>query len=111
VLDVESVCRITGIEKPNLLIAGHIKPWRTCDSAAERLDGFNGLMLAPHADFLFDRGLISFEDDGRLLLSSQLQEADAAKLGLHTVQRPAPRPFRDESRAYFLHHRSTVYIP
>ena len=111
VLDVEPICRITGIEKPNLLIASHIKPWRACGTAAERLDGFNGLMLAPHADFLFDRGLIGFEDDGRPLFSSQLQDADAAKLGFHTVQRPPPSPFRDESRAYFQHHRSTVYIP
>lgn len=111
VLDVEPACRITGIETPNLLIAGHIKPWRACGTAAERLDGFNGLMLAPHADFLFDRGLIGFEEDGRPLFSSQLQEADAAKLGLHTVHRPGPRPFRAESRAYFQHHRSSVYIP
>lgn len=111
VLDVEPVCRITGIEKPNLLIASHIKPWRACGTAAERLDGFNGLMLAPHADFLFDRGLIGFEDDGRPLFSSQLQHADATKLGLHTIQRPPPRPFHDGSRDYFEHHRSTVYIP
>lgn len=111
VLDIEPVCRITGLEKPNLLIASHIKPWRACGTAAERLDGFNGLMLAPHADFLFDRGLIGFEDDGRPLLSSQLQEVDADKLGLHTVQRPSPWPFRGESRTYFQHHRSTVYIP
>lgn len=111
VLDIEPVCRITGIEKPNLLIASHIKPWRACGTAAERLDGHNGLMLAPHADFLFDRGLIGFEDDGRPLFSSQLQDTDAAKLGLHTIQRPPPRPFRNESRGYFQHHRRTVYIP
>lgn len=111
VLDVEPVCRITGIEKPNLLIASHIKPWRACGTAAERLDGFNGLMLAPHADFLFDRGLIGFEDDGRPLFSSRLEDSDAAKLGFHTVQRPPPKVFRDESRTYFQHHRSTVYIP
>jgi len=111
VLDVEPICRITGVEKPNLLIASHIKPWRACGTAAERLDGFNGLMLAPHADFLFDRGLIGFEEDGRALVSSQLQEVDAAKLGLHRVQRPPPRPLRPESRDYFRHHRSTVFIP
>lgn len=111
VLDVEPVCRITGIEKPNLLIASHVKPWRACGTATERLDGFNGLMLAPHADFLFDRGLISFEDDGRPLFSSQLQEADADKLGLHAIQRPSPRPFQDKSIAYFQYHRRAVYVP
>lgn len=111
VLDVEPICRVTGVEKPNLLVASHIKPWRACGTAAERLDGFNGLMLAPHADFLFDRGLLGFEDDGRALFSSQLADADAAKLGLQTVQRPPPKPFHEESRAYFRHHRASVYIP
>lgn len=111
VLEVEPVCRITGIEKPNLLVASHIKPWRVCGTAAERLDRFNGLMLAPHADFLFDRGLLGFEDDGRPLFSSKLEEADADKLGLYAVQRPSLRPFCEESTAYFQHHRTNVYIP
>ena len=111
VLDLEPVCRITGIKKSNLLIASHIKPWRACETAAERLDGFNGLMLAPHADFLFDRGLLGFEDDGHPLFSSQLQDTDVAKFGLHWVERPPPKPFRPESSAYFQHHRANVYIP
>lgn len=53
-LDIEPICRVTGVDKPNLLIASHIKPWRACRTATERLDGYSGLMLAPHADFLFD---------------------------------------------------------
>jgi HNH endonuclease len=97
-------------QNPTLLRASHIKPWRICDTAHERLDGFNGLMLAPHADFLFDRGLICFEDDGRALFSSRLAEADARKLGLHQVERPPQRPFRGESNSYFQHHRTNVFI-
>jgi hypothetical protein len=111
VLEVEPVCRITGIEKPALLRASHIKPWRACESADERLDGFNGLMLAPHADFLFDRGLIGFEDDGRVLFSPRLEDDDASKLGLRQRQQPPPRPFRRESGPYFHHHRVNVLIP
>ena len=111
VLDIEPVCRITGIDKPSLLIASHIKPWRACGTAAERLDGSNGLMMAPHADFLFDRGLLGFEEDGRPMFSSQLTDTDADKLGMHIVQRPPPRPLRDNSRAYLSHHRSNVFIP
>ena len=110
VLQVEPICRITGIEEPALLRASHIKPWRVCDTAHERLDGFNGLMLAPHVDFLFDRGLICFEDDGGVLFSSRLAEADARKLGLHQVERPPRRPFRGESNSYFQHHRANVFI-
>lgn len=111
VLDLEPQCRITGLERPNLLIASHVKPWRACGTAAERLDGLNGLMLAPHADFLFDRGLLGFEEDGRPMFSSQLVEEDAVKLGLHTVQRPPPKPLRQASRPYFHHHRQNVFIP
>lgn len=111
VLDIEPVCRITGLVTPNLLIASHIKPWRACETATERLDGANGLMLAPHADFLFDRGLLSFESDGRVIVSSQLSDADADKLGIHIVQRPPPRPLHNDSRGYLNHHRMNVFIP
>jgi hypothetical protein len=41
--------------------------------------------IEPHTDFLFDRGLISFEDDGRAVFSSQLTDADAQNPGLHQV--------------------------
>lgn len=111
VLDFEPVCRITGLATPNLLIASHIKPWRACGTAAERLDGANGLMLAPHADFLFDRGLLGFESDGRPIFSSQLTGNDAEKLGMHVVQRPPPKPLHDDSRSYLNHHRMNVFIP
>jgi hypothetical protein len=110
VLEVEPVCRITGIKKPTLLRASHIKPWRECETANERLTGFNGLILAPHADFLFDRGLISFEDDGRVLFSYRLTDDDASKLGLHQVERPPQRLLRAESGPYFQHHRANVFI-
>jgi putative restriction endonuclease len=63
---IELKCRITGVTDPRLLRASHIKPWRSCMTSAERLDGNNGLLLCPNADHLFDRGYISFEDDGQL---------------------------------------------
>jgi hypothetical protein len=47
---VERACRITGVADPRLLRASHIKPWRSCLSSAERLDGENGLLLSPNAD-------------------------------------------------------------
>lgn len=111
VLDLEPVCRICGVATPNLLIASHIKPWRACSTAAERLDGANGLMMVPHADFLFDRGLLSFEEDGRPIFSSQLTDSDGGKLGMYIVQRPPPRPLHEDSRRYLNHHRTNVFIP
>jgi hypothetical protein len=111
VFDVEPVCRLTGIAQPNLLLASHIKPWRACGTASERLDGHNGLMLAPHADFLFDRGLVGFEDDGRTLFSSKLSEGDAQKMGLRHGVRPPAKPVHAKSGGYFQYHRQSVFIP
>jgi hypothetical protein len=105
----EPVCRVTGVTTPGLLIASHVKPWRACETAAERLDGFNGLMLTPHADFLFDRGLIGFSDDGTAKFSSRLSDADRNRLGLHH-SRPPPKPLHQASLGYFEHHRQMVFI-
>lgn len=105
---VEKHCRLTGIDNPSLLIASHIKPWRSCATASERLDCFNGLMLAPHVDYIFDRGLISFSDDGNVIISAKLVLQDLHKLGLETVI--AAAPFRAEQRHYLAYHRSEVLL-
>lgn len=74
VLRYENACRVTGVNDPDLLIASHIKPWKVSDNE-ERLAGANGLMLAPHVDRLFDKGYISFANDGSLLVSKKLSES------------------------------------
>ncbi len=68
----EKCCRITGVDDPKHLKASHIKPWRD-SSDQEKLNGCNGLFLAPHVDHLFDKGMISFSNAGELLVSSHLQ--------------------------------------
>ena len=67
---IESRCRVTGLSDKRLLVASHIKPWRDATNG-ERLDGNNGFLLSPHVDKLFDKGWISFSDEGRLLLSDR----------------------------------------
>lgn len=59
----EGRCAITGLAVPALLRASHIKPWADCESDAERLDVFNGLLLAAHFDAAFDAGLITVVQD------------------------------------------------
>lgn len=61
-------CYVSGITSPDYLKASHIKPWAECNDR-ERLDPHNGLLLTPAYDHLFDRALISFEDDGHILIS------------------------------------------
>jgi hypothetical protein len=62
-------CPLTGVDQPELLRASHIKPWADCVTDAERLDVFNGLLLAAHIDAAFDAALISFADQGALMIS------------------------------------------
>lgn len=80
----QGCCCVSGLAVPELLRASHIKPWAACDSDDERLDVFNGLLLAPHIDALFDGGWISFSDDGRVLTSDALPVEAAALMAVRT---------------------------
>jgi hypothetical protein len=65
-------CALSGMALPSeLLRASHAKPWAQ-SSDQEKLDPFNGLLLAVRYDALFDKGLIAFDDDGRLLVSARV---------------------------------------
>lgn len=86
-------CAVTEVQDPRLLRASHIKPWAACETDAERLDVYNGLLLSAHLDAAFDAGLISFDANGRLLFSDQFQEADRKALGIDdtmVLRRMAP---------------------
>ncbi|TPL49891.1 HNH endonuclease signature motif containing protein [Mesorhizobium sp. B2-4-6] len=118
---VEEACRLTGITNPSLLIASHIKPWRLCTSAQERLDGMNGLLLTPDADHLFDRGFISFEDSGEVRVSSRVDRADLQRLGFDQLvmqsfgfsEAPAvwrTGAFNAMQQGYLAHHRADVFV-
>lgn len=102
VLALEPACRVTGITTVSLLRASHIKPWRESTNA-ERLDGANGLMLAPHIDLLFDRFLASFTDEGTLLLSPRVDKTVRERWHLDDVR--DPKPFNSAQRVYLAHHR------
>lgn len=64
-------CCVTGNPVPELLIASHILPWSQFPE--QRVNPANGLCLAAHFDRAFDQGLITFDEDLRLVLSSELK--------------------------------------
>lgn len=66
---IETHCRVTLLKNKSFLHASHIKPWRD-STDEEKLDGHNGLLLSPHVDKLFDKGYISFEDNGKILYAN-----------------------------------------
>ncbi len=78
-------CAVTGVGQLETLRASHIKPWSICggEDGSERLDANNGLALSATYDALFDRGLITFENDGRMLVSPELKDGELrSRLGL-----------------------------
>lgn len=74
-------CIITGINLPEILVASHIKPWAV-SSNDERISQENGFLLSATYDRLFDQGLISFENNGRIMLSSMVTKENAQRLEL-----------------------------
>ena len=104
----DGTCAVTGLAVPELLRASHIKPWAACATDAERLDVFNGLLLAPHLDAVFDRGLITVEDDGSVAISSLLDPGARRVLGLDAPLRV--RSLEEAHRAYLPWHRERVFL-
>ena len=98
-------CSVTGCTIEQVLRASHIKPWRV-SSNAERLDPFNGLLLTANIDILFDRGLISFNDDGTLTHARAIRERTLRELGCD----PTVRLKLDRRHAPYLeYHRSEIF--
>jgi hypothetical protein len=104
---VEQACRITRVSNPAYLIASHIKPWRHAHND-ERLDRDNGLMLAPQADFLFDRGFISF-GDGRALISDVADFKSLRRLGIDPERPPEVGGFNDRQELFLDFHRREIF--
>lgn len=72
-------CAVTRFNNPSILIASHIVPWVEATDI-ERLDKFNGILLSPVYDALFDRHLITFDQTGKIMLSHERIERDAFQL-------------------------------
>jgi hypothetical protein len=101
-LDIwESKCILTECNYEPLLRASHIKPWRESTNR-ERLDPNNGLLLAAHVDVLFDRFLVSFSDDGTLLVSPLVPDGLLESLA---VPRSKKVRLRAENYKYLKWHR------
>jgi len=105
VIQLEGKCRVTGVDLVDHLRASHIKPWKM-SSDQEKLDGNNGLLLAPHIDHLFDQGFISFSDFGDLIVSKQCPVTLIKAWGIDESANMGP--FRLAQCSYLAHHRAMV---
>ena len=84
------------------IISSHIKGWSECNED-ERLDVDNGILLSPHIDSLFDKHLISFEDDGSIIISNKVSKEDLNILG---VTKSIRLKVDDGMKKYLKHHRN-----
>lgn len=97
-------CPLTGITDPALLRASHIIAWKNCPSDTERLNVHNGLLLSALWDAAFDRGLVTFDDEGRPEFSPSLSETARAELRWH-----AAIPLTNKHRARLVWHRAESF--
>ena len=102
----EAGCRLTQVTDRAHLRASHIKPWSKSNDS-EKLDPNNGLLLSPHIDHLFDRGYISFADNGDLVISKYLEPSILATWGLKSQVNVGK--FRASQCVYLDFHRKHVF--
>jgi len=107
VYQVEPRCRLTGVDEKIHLIASHIKPWKHSNDE-ERLSPNNGLLLSPHADHLFDGGYLSFEDNGKILVSRHLDTTILRKWYINSNANVGT--FNTEQRRFLEYHRDAVLM-
>jgi putative restriction endonuclease len=106
---IERACRITFVDNPTHLIASHIKPWRESTNE-ERLHEGNGLLLTPTVDHLFDRGFISFQDSGELMLSPVADIASLGRMGVDRSNPPRPVSFNTDQKHFLNYHRTEIFL-
>ena len=99
-------CSLSGYSNSSLLIGSHIKPWSRCENDFEKLDKFNGLLLSPNLDKLFDNGLISFKNNGHVIVSNNLAQKD---LDYFNISFDSQIEFFSENLKYLKFHREYVF--
>lgn len=106
---IETQCRLTGVTEPSHLRASHTKPWRTSNDE-ERLNGENGFLLTPSIDHLFDRGFISFEGSGELLISPVANLMSLDRMGVPCNRVSNVGPFSEGQKHFLAYHRDNIFL-
>ena len=106
VLLTEESCRVTRVTDSKHLRASHIKPWKVANDS-ERLSGFNGLLLSPHIDHLFDKGYISFSNNQELLVVPDVRADLLEKWGIDSGTRVGD--FNRDQQSFLEFHRLEVF--
>lgn len=104
IFSLEKKCQLCLVDKQELLIASHIKPW--CKSSSvERTDVNNVFLLCPHHDALFDKGFISFKDNGDILISDNIDTKNRTFLNINQSMKIN---IKEKQTKYLKYHRENI---
>jgi len=103
----EGRCAVTDVSTKSFLVASHIKPWSLCETSDEKLDVYNALLLNVALDRAFDHGFISFNDDGKIILSPQWSWKEANLFGINENMKL--RKIEEQHRKYLRFHRDKIF--
>lgn len=78
----DGTCCMSGLKVRRLLVASHIKPWRT--DTANRLNPRNGLCLSALHDRAYDLGFLSVRPDHTIAVSTELR-VDTSALSIDSL--------------------------
>lgn len=101
-------CPFTMISDERLLIASHIKPW-AASNEKEKMDPYNGYMLSPLYDKLFDKGFITFTEGRHVILSEFISPYTWKQIGLKNRSFMKALPMDDKRAEYLKFHHQSVF--
>ncbi|WP_312555435.1 HNH endonuclease [Empedobacter brevis] len=99
-------CSITNCQTFEILVSSHIKSYRDCEKFDEKFDIYNGLLLTPNYDKLFDRFLISFDKEGKILISKTITDEDLLTLGINKTASIRNDKLIENHHCYLDQHRA-----
>ncbi len=102
---LEPRCKICGLDIPELLIASHSKYWKESNNF-ERTDAFNGFLLCNQHDSLYDKGFISFDDNGKIMISKLIDEKDYSLLN---INKNIVIKIYEKNKKYLKWHRKNTF--
>lgn len=98
-------CLLCDIDDVRLLRASHIKDWASANDF-ERIDPYDGFLLCPNHDAVFNDGFITFSDKGELVISDELDEKIVKELNL---KKGSTVKIFEENKKYLKYHRQVIF--
>lgn len=102
----DNKCTLTQCDIEKILTASHIKPWSKCKNIDEKLDLHNGFLFAPNIDKLFDKGFISFDNNGKIKISKRIGKKQYEILGISSNMKIR---INERHKIYLEYHRNNIF--